>query len=445
MARSRTLTLALCAGYFLVLLDVTVVNVALPAIGRDLDPGGTDLAWVVDGYAVPLAALLLVAGTLGDRVGHRTVVLTGFAAFGLATLGCALAPTLPALVAARAVQGTGAALVLPGTLAMMAAAAGSEHERTRQVAVWAAVGGSALPAGPLLGGLLVHVSGWRSVFWINVPVIALAVVPVLRERSATRTRTNRSLDLAGAGLLVVAVGSAVTAIIELARRPLALTSGALAVLAVLALGAVERRARDPLLRLDREARGPLLAAAGVAGLMNLCALGTLFLLTQALQDNHGLGAARAGLVVLPGLVPLPLLAPAAGQLAQRFGAWRTVALGLLVGGAGFAGIAGTVHQPVGIALLLSLAVWGSGLGILTPAVVAAALHATPGAPGVASGASNTARLTGGALGVAVMGAVAGAAGSDDFLTRTSWAIAACAVAFGAAGSFALVRARRAPA
>lgn len=468
----RVRTAALCGGYFLVLLDVTVVNVTLPSIGSELHMSGGGLAWVVDAYTVPLAALLLAAGALGDRLGHRPLVLAGFAGFGAASVVCASAPVPGVLVAGRAVQGACAALLLPGTLALLAGAAPDDRSRTRVVGLWAAVGGAALPAGPLVGGVLADLAGWRSVFWLNVPLTcaALAVLARVREGAPLgaggptptkppdadgRTGTSRPgagvpagrTDWAGAVTLAVALGAGVGAVIEAPRNlTVSLVAAAVAVGAVPVLRAVERRAEAPLLGVPGPARGPLRAACAVAGLMNLTVLGSLFLLTQLFQDVRGASPLEAGLMLLPGLLPLPLLGNPAGRLTGRIGAWRTAALGLAIGAVGFAGIAVAADRPHGAAahalLVCALLVWGSGLGILTPAIVSAALLAVPdNRQGMASGASNTARQSGGALGVAVFAAAAGDATAGPFASRSALLLAASAAAFALTAAYALRRAR----
>jgi DHA2 family methylenomycin A resistance protein-like MFS transporter len=440
----RLLVAALCSGYFLVLLDVTVVNVALPRIGSGLHAGGSGLAWVVDAYAVPLAALLLASGAIGDRLGHRRVVLAGFAGFGAASVLCALAQSITVLIAARALQGVGAALMLPGTLALLVDSARGEDARTRLVGVWAAVGGAALPAGPVIGGLLVQVAGWRAVFWLSVPVIAAAVVPVARlPRRREDASRGAALDWAGAALLVAGPACAVTAVIQGRGAPV--PAGLLAVAAVgvaLAFRRVERAAAHPLLSVPAGARRPLAVACLVAGVMNLCVLGSLFLLTQLFQDVRGLSPIEAGLATLPAMLPLPLLGAPAGRLSARFGVWRTSALSLLACTVGFAGIAAGVAGAGYTWLLPSLALWGAGLGVLTPAVVSAALQAVPGAAGTASGASNTSRQTGGALGVAVFGAVAGGTDSSGFVTRATVLFIAAAAVFALTAVLCLTTTRR---
>ncbi|MBS2554040.1 MFS transporter [Catenulispora sp. NL8] len=487
---SRALTLGLCGGYFLVLLDVTIVNTALPQIGAGLHAGASGLAWVVDAYTVPLAALLLACGAIGDLLGHRRVVVAGFAGFGAASVVCAVAPGLGFLVAGRAAQGVCAALMLPGTLALVADSAPSQTARARAVGLWAAVGGAALPAGPLLGGLLVETGQWRAVFWVNVPVIVAALVLVVRApvraariaragaatgsmagspsgsgsgsgsgsaraaafgpgpsapsvtspsaaRSAASPSAAREVPWFGATALVVMLACAVTAVVQVRDEPaLSAIMLAVTIIAAVAFHSLERRAARPLLRVAASARRPLAAACSVAGLMNFCVLGSLFLMTQVLQDIDHLSPLRAGVTLLPGMLPLPLLGTTAGRLTTGYGPWRVATLGLFAAALGFAGIAAAVNGPDLLLLLPSLAVWGTGLSILTPAVVAAALRTLPAAPGIASGASNTARQTGAALGVAVFSALAGDAGGAGFLRRAAWLLAASAIAFAVAGVLA---------
>ena len=437
------LTLALCAGYFLVLLDVTVVNVALPSIGAGLHAAGPGLAWVVDAYSVPLAALLLASGAIGDSLGHRRVVIAGFLGFGAASVLCALAPGTAVLIAGRALQGACAALMLPGTLALLAQSAPDDRARSRAVGLWAAVGGAALPAGPFLGGVLAEAGGWRAVFWLNVPVIIAAVLPVARWGASEDRRAEGGVDWPGAAALVVMLGAAVTAVIQAAVSPgLSIAMAGLTVLACVAFWRIERATGRPLLRVPVPARRPLAAASAVAGLMNLCSLGALFLLTQVFQDAHRLSPLDAGLLLLPAMLPLPLLGTTAGRLTGRFGPWRTSALGLVLAAAGMAGVAASIGGPLYPALLGSLALWGAGLGILGPAIVTAAMHATPGAPGIASGASNTARQAGGALGVAGFAALAGTANAGPFVEHTSWLMTGAAVAFTVAAACCLLGLRR---
>lgn len=408
----RALVTGLCAGYFLVLLDVTVVNVALPSIGAELHAGHLGLAGIVDGYAIPLAALMLVAGAVGDRLGHRGIVIAGFARFAAASFVCAVAPTVPLLVIGRALQGIAAAMVLPGTLALLTELARDDAERTRLVGVWAALGGIALPAGPLVGGLFVGTAGWRSVFWLNVPIVALALVAILR--SAVRSTSPGPNGTKNAARVREADGPNVVG-----RKPDPTTDSE---------GSSSDSTQAPT---SSRSMGRLVLACAVAGLMNLTVLGTLLLFTQDLQDVRGLSPLPAGLATLPALLPLPLLGVAAGRLSGRLGEWTTSGIGLLIAAIGFGAIALSFVLEAALPWLLcpALAVWGCGIGILTPAIVSAAVHAVPGSPGIASGGSNTARQAGGAIGVAVFAAVAGSASAPAFAERSSAVILGGGTAF----------------
>lgn len=245
-------TVVMCVGYFLVLLDVTIVNVALPQIGLGTGAGVAGLQWVVDGYAVALASLLLAGGAVGDVHGHRRVVFTGLVVFGTGSLGCALAPGVGVLVSARVVQGVGAALLLPGSLAIIAGTFPDRHDQARAIGIWAAVGSAALPAGPLLGGLLVQTVGWRGVFFINVPIVVVAVVVAARVVREDREQPDRRIDWRGVslgGLFLVAVTFAAIQAGHAGFDPTVVVTVVASVVLLLAFVAAERSARDPMLPL----------------------------------------------------------------------------------------------------------------------------------------------------------------------------------------------------
>ena len=362
MNSSRTAVLTvMCVGYFLVLLDVTVLNVAAPAIGAGLDVGVGGLQWIVNGYALALAALLVVGGALGDAYGHRRVVVVGLTLFGAASAGCGLAPTVGVLVAARVLQGVGAALLLPGTLAIITRTFPEPDAQARAIGVWAGVGSVALPAGPLLGGVLVQALSWRSVFLINVPIVLVAALVAVRTVRTDRTEGGGP-DLVGRG----------RAVLGLLRRP--------------AFG----------------------VAKAVAGAMNFGSLGLLFLLTLFLQVVQQRPATAAGVAVLPLFLPLVVLAPLAGRATARWGPRPTMLVGLGIAAAGVGLLAGWTAATPYVELLPAMLAWGIGLGVLTPAVVAAAFAAAPPRhAGLASGVNNTARQAGGVAGIALFGWIAG--------------------------------------
>ncbi|WP_256122714.1 MFS transporter [Streptomyces sp. LUP47B] len=425
----RTVLVVMCAGYFLVLLDVTVVNVALPAIGSGLGTDVGGLQWVVDGYALALASLMLTSGAAGDRYGHKRVVLTGLGVFGAGSLACGLAQSVGVLVAARVVQGVGAALLLPGTLAIIGRAFPDDAARARAIGVWAGIGSLALPAGPLVGGALVDGLGWRAVFLINVPVVALALLwstAVVRESREDRARP---LDLPGmlsGGVLLLAT---TYAFIEGGRSgagsPEVLRAAAVGVAALAVLATAELRRGDDAMLPPALLRRPAFAVANTtAGIMNLCTLGTLFVLMLFLQSVQHRSALLAGLTVLPLFAPLAVMAPVGGRVTSRFGPRLPAAAGLLVAASGLALLARSGAHPGYADLLPAFLLWGIGCGLLTPAVVAAAIATVPAErSGLASAVNNTARQTGGAIGIAVAGAVAGQPGDQARFLRGFHAVA----------------------
>jgi DHA2 family methylenomycin A resistance protein-like MFS transporter len=410
----------MCAGLFLVQLDVSIVNVALPSIRADLRPSAAGLQWVVDGYAIALASLMLAGGTVGDLHGHRRVVLAGLWLFGLASLAAGAAPSAGVLVAARVAQGAGAALLLPGTLAIITHAFPGAAERARAIGVWAAVAGLSLPAGPVAGGLLVAGPGWRWVFLVNLPVVAAAAVLTVRLVRESADPRGRRLDVAGIALGAIALAAATFALIDAGRdgagSAAVLAAAALAVLASGALVAVERRAPDPMLPLALFRRRRFTVANAVAAAMNLGSLGCIYVLTLLLQVVQGHAPLAAGLAVIPLFAPVAALAPVSGRLTGRFGPRRPMVAGLLVAAAGLA-LLGRVDGGTPYAELLpAFVLWGAGLGLLTSAVVAAAVGAVePERAGLASAVNNTARQAGGAIGIAAFGALAGDAARPGFV------------------------------
>jgi DHA2 family methylenomycin A resistance protein-like MFS transporter len=331
--RPGLVLLVMTTGMFLILLDVTVVNVAVPAITAGLRTGTAGVQWVVDGYTVALASLLLAGGTLGDRFGHRRTVLAGLAVFGAASAGCAAAATPGTLIASRVVQGIGAALLLPGSLATIADAYPGRAEQARALGLWAAVSALALPAGPLLGGLIVSDLGWRAVFWINPPVVAACLVGVLTlVRPSPRARSGQPFDRSGLVLATLALASAVYAVIAAgdSAGPAALVAAAIAVASAVGFIAAERRAPAPLVPLPVFANPGFRVANTAALIMNLTANGMLFLLTRYLQSVEGHSALAGGLMLLPLFAPCRLTGPAwpagsttpHGRPAPRL-AWRS--------------------------------------------------------------------------------------------------------------------------
>jgi MFS transporter, DHA2 family, methylenomycin A resistance protein len=435
----------MCIGYFLVLLDVTIVNVALPRIGSDLGADVAALQWVVDGYALALASLMLTAGTVGDLHGHKRVVLGGLALFGIASLGCGLAPGTAVLIAFRVVQGVGAAVMLPGTLAVIAHAYPDGREQAKAIGIWAGIGSVALPVGPLLGGALTQALSWRAIFFLNVPLVAAALVVARRVVSETREPQGRRLDVPGAVLGAGALAALVFACIRAGQSGLG-TTVVVASIASIGLGAafirVERAADDPLLPFALFRRPAFLTANVVAGTMNLATLGLLFVITLYLQGLRHRSPLTAGIELFPLFVPLSLLAPLGGRITARVGPRWPMSAGLAIGAVGVALLARLDASSSYRELLPSLLLWGVGLALLTPAVVGAAIRAVPAErAGLASAVNNTARQAGGAIGIAAFGALAGSPTAERFLPglRAEALIAAGLWLAAAGASLSLIR------
>jgi DHA2 family methylenomycin A resistance protein-like MFS transporter len=428
----RTALLVASAGYFFVLLDVTIVNVALARIGGDLGAPRAEIQWVVDAYAVVLAACMLTAGDLVDLLGSRRLFLAGLGVFGLGSAACALAPGPGSLIAARAVQGLGAAAILPTSLAIVNQLFPGDGERPRAIGVWAGVGGSALVLGPILGGLLVDPFGWRAIFWINVPLalislgLAFAFIPA---GQGTRTRLP---DVAGQLLGTGALLALVFALIDGGSggfgSPVVVIAGASALALGVAFAIVELNSPRPMLDLRWFKRAEFSGANLGAALMNLGTLGALFAISLHLQDGEGLSPLQTGLNLIPLAAPLALLTPLTGRLAAVVGPRRPAGWGLLCCGCGYLGIAADpsrITAPAGWALL---ALAGVGMAVAVPGLVAGATEAL-GAEraGIAAAVNNTSRQIGGAIGVALIGGFA----------SISTSLAASGVALVVGGSAAL--------
>jgi MFS transporter, DHA2 family, methylenomycin A resistance protein len=437
----RVLLVVMCAGYLLVLLDVTIVNVALPSIGAGLGADVSALQWVVDGYAIALASLMLAGGTVGDLHGHKRIVLAGLAVFGVASLACGAAPSTGLLIGARVLQGVGAALLLPGTLAIISHAFPEPDEQAKAIGIWAGIGSLALPAGPLLGGALIDAFGWRAIFLINVPIVLVALPVALRVVDESVEPQQRRLDLAGTALAAGTLAAVTFAFVEAGRGgvgPPVLAAAAAAVVCLAGFVAVERSREQPMFPLALFRRPDFSTANAAAGAMNLGTLGMLFVLTLYLQTVQHRSALAAGVAMLPLFLPLTVLAPLAGRLTARVGPKLPMAAGLLTAAVGVGLLA---HADSGSRTLLpALLLWGIGLGVLTPAVVAAAVRTVPAErAGLASAVNNTARQAGGAIGIAAFGAVAGSAAqattfiaglhTDALVTVALWlAVAAATLA-----------------
>jgi EmrB/QacA subfamily drug resistance transporter len=406
---------ATIAGAAVVLLNATVVNVALPTLGRDLDAELTDLQWVVNAYLVTLSALLLLGGVLGDRFGRRRVYVIGLVAYATASALCALSPTLGWLVAARAAQGVASALVTPGSLAILQASFAPE-DRPVAIGRWSAFGGIGAAAGPVVGGWLVDVAGWPAVFWLEVPLalgaalLAWRVVP----ESADPAARGRPLDLAGAVTITVALAAGSFALLragDTVDLPV-LLAGGLALVAFAALRPVEHAAAAPVVPPDLLRRRTFVAANAVTFVVYAALGGVFFLLVVHLQTSLGYAALQAGAAALPVTFLLLLFSGRVGALAQRIGPRRPLTVGALVLAVGMLllGQVGPGDRYL-VDVLPAVLIFGAGLSLIVAPVTAAALAAAPERQaGVASAVNNAVSRTAQLLAVAVLPLVAGLSG-----------------------------------
>jgi MFS transporter, DHA2 family, methylenomycin A resistance protein len=413
--------IAVCLGYFLVILDVTVINVALPSIAAGLHAGVTVLQWIVDGYTLAFAGLLLFCGGLSDRVGGKRVFLAGLAVFTVASAGCALAPSAAGLVGARLVQGTGAALMVPASLTLLRHAYPDQRARARAFGVWGMVAGIAAAAGPVLGGGMVSLAGWRSVFFINLPFGVLGYLLTARYVAApaadagpgapARPGSGWGLDLpaqvAGMACLAGVAGALIEAGPYGWASPLVLGAFGLAAVALPGFLVAERHSRAPMVPLELFRSRQFDASAVVGLLLNLGFYGMLFLVPLYFERSHQFSPAVTGLAMLP-MAAMPAIAsPLGGRAAARYGPRLPMAAGFAVGAAGLAGwlLAGPA-APYWI-VLAPLILTGAGTSFTMPAATAAIMEAAPAERGgAASGVFNAARQTGSAIGVALTGSLA---------------------------------------
>ena len=418
------------------LLDTTVVTVALPSIARSLGTGVSGMQWVADAYSLTFAALLMSAGSWADRLGGRRVLLAGLALFTAASVGCGLAGTVWLLIAARAVQGIGAALLVPSSLSLVQAVYADPVQRARAVGVWGGVGGVAASAGPVIGGLLVSALGWRAVFLVNVPVAAGGAVMIRKFVPESARRAGQVRDVHGQVLAVIGLAALTTGLIEAGVRGwsalLVQISLAVAALAVPGFIWAERRAPVPMLPIRLFDRGAFSSAAVIGVLLNFGFYGQLFVLTFYFQEQRGYSSWQTGLALLPSLALTFIACTLSGQLTARTGPRVVIIGGLSLATAGLLGwlLAGTA-MPYG-ELILPMAATGFGCSLTMPAVTTAIMTLAPlDRGGIASGVLNSARQTGSLLGVAVLGTVIAGQHVSAGALRLAMAIAAVALFSGA--------------
>ncbi|GAA2077659.1 MFS transporter [Streptomyces albiaxialis] len=398
--------LAALLGFFVITIDVSAVNIALPAVGEGLDGGMAGLQWVVDSYTLMFAALMLSAGSLSDRIGARRAYGWGLGLFTAASLACGLAPTMGALIAARVAQGAAAAVMMPTSLALIRQAYAEAGERARAVALWTAAGAVALAAGPVLGGLLTSALSWRAVFFINLPVGVLGVA--LLARVARSPRRPAPLDAGGQLAAVTGPAALTYAVIEGGHggygRPSVLGAFALALAAAVAFLAVESRAAGPMVPPSLFRRRAVAVPVVIGFTLNAAFYGTVFLLGLYFQQERGLSPLAAGATFVPMAAATTVTNVTSPRLTARFGAPAVIVAGLLTGALGVAGLAATgPGSPTALAVLLMVPV-GVGGALAMPPLTSLMLDSVDaGRAGTAAAVLNTSRQVGGALSVALFG------------------------------------------
>ncbi|MGP0049515.1 MAG: MFS transporter [Solirubrobacteraceae bacterium] len=433
--RRRSVVLAICClSVFMAGLDVTIVNVALPSIRVALHASVSGLQWTIDAYTLVIACLLMLSGSLADRFGRRRVFQIGLATFSLGSLLCSLAPSLGCLIAFRGLQAIGGSMLNPVAMSIIANTFTDRAGRAKAIGMWGSVAGLSLASGPVLGGVLVSAIGWRSIFWINVPVGLIAIALTQRFVPESRAEQPRRLDPPGQLLVIALLGCLTAGIIEGPRSgwgsaPI-VALFAVAGLAAIALVGLESRRREPLIDMRYFHSVPFSGAA-LIGVVALATLGGfLFLNTLYLQDVRGYSALHAGLLTIPMAAMLGVFSTISGRLVAS----RGPRLALIVSGAliavGAILLIGLSARTAVWYLIVAYLLYGTGAGMVSAPMTNTALSGMPrDQAGIAGAIASTCRQTGAAVGVAVTGAII-VAGSAGFVhaSHAAWAVlAGCGV------------------
>ncbi|WP_460358735.1 MFS transporter [Mycobacterium sp. ZZG] len=420
--RKAIILVSCCLSLLIVSMDATIVNVAIPSIRQDLSATSAQMQWVVDIYTLVLASLLMLAGATGDRFGRRRVFQTGLALFALGSLACSLAPTIDALIGARFLQAIGGSMLNPVALSIISQIFTKPVERARALGVWGGITGISMAAGPIVGGLLIETIGWRSVFWINLPICAAAILLTAVFVPESKSATMRNVDPIGQGLAILFLFGTVFTLIEGPvlgwTNPRVVAIGAVAAVALAAFLRFESRRHDPFLDL-RFFRSIPFTTATVNAVSAFAAWGAfLFMMSLYLQGERGFSAMHTGLIYLPIALGALLFSPLSGRLVGRYGARPSlVVAGVAITAAATMLTFLTATTPVWW-LLIIFAVFGIGFSMVNAPITNAAVSGMPlDRAGAASAVTSTSRQVGVSIGVALCGSVAGpamAVGGTDF-------------------------------
>lgn len=395
-------------------MDATIVNVAIPAIRSDLVATPSQMQWVVDIYTLVLASLLILAGAAGDRFGRRKVFQIGLAIFAFGSLLCSIAPDIHTLIGARLVQGLGGSMMNPVALSIISQVFYRPVERARALGIWGSVVGISMALGPVVGGLLIHVVGWRAVFWINLPICVAAILLTAKFVPESRSATMRDIDPIGQMLAVVALFGTVFALIEGPvlgwTDPVLLTIATTALLALLAFLRYETRRKDPFIDLRYFRSVPFASATATA----VCAFAGwaafLFMMSLYLQGERGYSPMATGFIYLPIAIGALVFSPLSGRLVGRFGSRPSLVIsGAMITSAAVMLLFLTPSTPVWVMWSI-FAAYGIGFAMINAPVTNAAVSGMPrDRAGAASAITSTSRQVGVSIGVALCGSVAGAA------------------------------------
>lgn len=409
-SRNRTTVLALCCtGLFVVGLDNTIVNLAMPSIGFDLRASLPSLQWIIDAYTVVLASLLLLAGSIGDRIGRKRIFQIGLILFGIGSLLCSVAPGVGTLIGFRVLQGVGGCMLNPASVSIIATVFTESRERAKAIGIWGSVAGVSWALGPILGGALVQTIGWRSVFWVNVPVILIAALLVRRHVPESRSPSPRSLDPLGQLLVILMLATLTYAIIEAPTlgigSPWIIACGLASATSVVAFVAYERRIESPLLDIRFFSSAPFSGGVLIAVCGYATVAGFLFLNTLYLQVAREFSPLHAGLLILPAAIMIAVTGPVSGRISATNPRLPLAAgaLGMAVSSLSLRGL--DAHSTTA-ELSIVYAGFGFGFGLLNPAITNAAVSGMPASrAGVAAAVASAGRQVGATLGVAVLGSV----------------------------------------
>ena len=423
-----------CLSLLIVSMDATIVNVAIPNIRADLNASASQLQWVIDIYTLVLASLLLLSGAAADRFGRRRTFQIGLTVFALGSLLCSLAPNIETLIAARLLQAIGGSMLNPVAMSIITQVFTGRVERARAIGVWGGVVGISMALGPIVGGALIELVDWRAVFWINMPICALAIVLTAIFVPESRSATMRDVDPIGQGLGMAFLFGIVYVLIEGPgmgwATPRIVAVAVVAVLAFVGFLRYESRRRDPFIDL-RFFRSIPFASATMIAVCAFAAWGAfLFMMSLYLQEERGFSAMHTGLIYLPVAVGALIFSPLSGRLVGRFGSRPSLLVaGILITAATLMLTRLSATTPVW-QLLVIFAVFGIGFSMVNAPVTNAAVSGMPtDRAGAASAVASTSRQVGVSIGVALCGSVAGAAlstGGADFAVaaRPLWLICA---------------------